>query len=142
MAVHAVVVQSQLQDSREQIVLSREEERRRLRNDLHDDLGPTLAATALQLEATSDLVASDPDRAVVGLQRAATSLRDSVGAVRRIVDDLRPTTLDELGLVGATREQADGLPARGCRLGWRPAATSPRCLRRSRWRHTGSSGKQ
>lgn len=108
-AVHAVLVQSELQDSREHIVLSREEERRRLRNDLHDDLGPTLAATALQLEATSDLVASDPHRAVVGLQRAAASLRDSVSSVRRIVDDLRPTTLDELGLVGATREQADRL---------------------------------
>ena len=93
--------------------MAREEERRRIRNDLHDDLGPRLAATALQLENAVELVAEDPGRAVQVLERATGYLRDGVADVRRIVDDLRPAALDDLGLVQAVREQAARLGEHG-----------------------------
>jgi signal transduction histidine kinase len=107
LAAHAAELSEDLVRSRERLVLSREEERRRLRRDLHDDLGPTLAATAMKLESTRDLVARDPDAAVAALDVAAERLRASVAGVRRIVDDLRPPSLDGLGLAGALREQLD-----------------------------------
>jgi signal transduction histidine kinase len=112
-AAHATRLQDELHRSREHIVTSREEERRRLRHDLHDDLGPGLAATAMQLDAAADLVRSDPEAAARVLQGAAGYLRDSVAGVRRIVDDLRPAALDDLGLVSAVQELAERLRTGG-----------------------------
>jgi two-component system NarL family sensor kinase len=106
-ATHAAALQEDLQHSRERLVLSREEERRRLRRDLHDDLGPALSAAAMKLEAAGVLVDTDPGRARTMLARAEEALRASVADVRRIVDDLRPPSLDGLGLVGALREALD-----------------------------------
>lgn len=103
---HAVLLQEEVQRSRESIVMSREEERRRLRHDLHDDLGPGLAATAMQLEAVAELVPTDPARAEALLDEAAEYLRGTVAEVRRIVDDLRPAALGDLGLAGAVRAHA------------------------------------
>ena len=103
---HAVLLQEEVQRSRESIVTSREEERRRLRHDLHDDLGPGLAATAMQLEAVGELLERDPGRAGLMLDQAADYLRSTVAEVRRIVDDLRPAALGDLGLVGAVRAHA------------------------------------
>ena len=108
-AAHATRLQAELHRSREQIVTSREEERRRLRHDLHDDLGPGLAATAMQLETVADMVEVQPDRAVALLQLAAAYLRDSVADVRRIVDDLQPAALADLGLLPAVEELAERL---------------------------------
>jgi two-component system, NarL family, sensor kinase len=110
---HAAALQDAVQHSREQVVVAREEERRRIRNDLHDDLGPRLAATALQLENAVELVAENPGRAVQVLERATGYLRDGVADVRRIVDDLRPAALDDLRLAQAVREQAARLGEHG-----------------------------
>jgi signal transduction histidine kinase len=106
---HAVLLQEEVQRSRESIVSSREEERRRLRHDLHDDLGPGLAATAMQLEAVGELLERDPARAERMLDQAADYLRGTVAEVRRIVDDLRPAALGDLGLVGAVQAHATRL---------------------------------
>jgi signal transduction histidine kinase len=115
-AAHAVALQRAVQRSREEVVMAREEERRRLRNDLHDDLGPGLAATALQIENATEIVPEDPRRAIGVLERASQYLRTSVADVRRIVDDLRPPALDELGLVQAVREHAARLEEGGLRV--------------------------
>lgn len=89
-----------LQHSRERLVLAREEERRRLRRDLHDGLGPQLAAVAMQLERLVDRL--PPDDALRARGRQTTDqLRDTVVTVRHIVEDLRPPALDDLGLLGA-----------------------------------------
>jgi signal transduction histidine kinase len=112
-AAHATRLQGELHRSREHIVTSREEERRRLRHDLHDDLGPGLAATAMQLDTAADLVGTDPDRAARVLRGAADYLRSSVRDVRRIVDDLRPAALDDLGLETAVQELAERLRTGG-----------------------------
>jgi signal transduction histidine kinase len=96
-----------LQASRERIVAGREEERRRLRHDLHDGVGPELAGMALQLERLAGRLSAGPDTdpdlaALAG--RLRDQMRRTVAAVRRAVDDLRPPALDELGLAGALRE--------------------------------------
>jgi len=90
-----------LQRSREQLVLAREEERRRIRRDLHDGLGPSLAAQALALDAASDQVGNDPDVTRRLLASLKTDTQQLVADIRSLVHDLRPPALDELGLAGA-----------------------------------------
>jgi signal transduction histidine kinase len=89
-AVHAVRLTSDLQRSRERLVATREEERRRLRRDLHDGLGPTLASLALRLDAPRKLVRRKPEDAEEMLSRLKDQTQDIVGDVRRMVYGLRP----------------------------------------------------
>jgi two-component system NarL family sensor kinase len=105
-AVHNLQLTRDLVASRQAIVGAREEERRRLHRDLHDDLGPALASLVLQLETAHDLVASDPAAARALLRRLKGHARGTVDATRRIVTDLRPANLDELGIAGALDELA------------------------------------
>lgn len=111
-AVHATGLSTQLQTSRERLVAAREEERRRIRRDLHDGLGPLLTGVAFSADAAANLLGTDPDRAgeLIGTLRADT--RTAIGDIRRLVDDLRPPALDELGLVGALRQRASVLSMR------------------------------
>ncbi len=106
-AVRAVQLTAELQRSRERLVTAREEERRRLRRDLHDGLGPALAGMTLQTEAVRDLYATDPARADALLTDLTAQLQAATTDIRRLVYALRPPALDELGLVGALRAQAD-----------------------------------
>jgi signal transduction histidine kinase len=104
--VHALRLTGDLERSRERIVVAREEERRRLRRDLHDGLGPALAAIALQLEMVGDLAGQEtPAGCLAGTLR--DQLRTVIADVRRIVDDLRPAILDDLGLAEALRSRAN-----------------------------------
>jgi signal transduction histidine kinase len=105
-AVHAVRLTADLQRSREQLVLAREEERRRLRRDLHDDLAPTLASLGLTASTAADLISTNPETATALVKELQTEIRATVGSIRRLVYDLRPPTLDELGLLAAIRERA------------------------------------
>ncbi len=103
-AAHAVRLTADLQRARERLVTTREEERRRLRRDLHDGLGPALAAQTLKVGAARALSARDPaaaDALLAGLER---DIDFSLADIRRLVYNLRPPALDELGLVGAIRE--------------------------------------
>jgi signal transduction histidine kinase len=95
-----------LQHSRESLVLAREEERRRLRRDLHDDLAPTLVGLSLRASTISDLVLTDPAKAGQLADNLDSAIRDTVGNIRRLVYDLRPPALDDLGLLAAIRERA------------------------------------
>jgi two-component system NarL family sensor kinase len=105
-AVHAVLLARAAQQARVATATAREEERRRLRRDLHDGMGPALAAAALQTETARDLVATDPTAAVALLDRLIPRLNDTVSDIRTLVHDLRPPTLDDLGLAGSVRELA------------------------------------
>jgi two-component system, NarL family, sensor kinase len=105
-AVHAVRLTADLQHSRERLVTAREEERRRVRRDLHDGLGPTLAAAVLELDTSRRAVADDPERAEQLLVDLRGQMQDAIADVRRLVYELRPPALDQLGLVGALREHA------------------------------------
>src|SRR5439155_23716162 len=90
MAAHAVRLTADLQRSRERLVTTREEERRRLRRDLHDGLGPVLGALTLKLDAARNLLATDPeavDRLLLDLKAQSQS---AIADVRRLVYALRP----------------------------------------------------
>ncbi|WP_203844735.1 sensor histidine kinase [Dactylosporangium siamense] len=110
-AVHAAGLTAELLRSRERLVTAREEERRRLRRDLHDGIGPVLTAVGLTLDAAAARLDADPAGAAryVGEAREATT--QALAELRRLVHGLRPPALDELGLVGALRSQADRLRA-------------------------------
>lgn len=105
-AAYAVRLTADLQRSREALVLAREEERRRLRRDLHDGLGPALAGLTLKIEAARHLLTSDPKAAEAQLVALSEQTQNTVADVRRLVYGLRPPSLDDLGLVPALREQA------------------------------------
>jgi signal transduction histidine kinase len=87
--------------ARTALVAEREDERLRLRRELHDGVGPLLAAVRLEL-----------DRAPGPGGTACALLDDAIAEVRRISRDLRPAALDELGLIGALRQQASMLAGR------------------------------
>ena len=93
-----------LQRSREELVKSREEERRRLRRDLHDELGPQLASLKLNLDVARNLVSRDPKAAEAVLIDLRTQSQAVIVEIRRLALDLRPPALDELGLIGAIQE--------------------------------------
>jgi signal transduction histidine kinase len=105
-AVHAVRLTADLQRSREQLVAAREEERRRLRRDLHDGLGPQLAAQTLKVGSARSLYPWDPAAADTLLAELEADMEAALADVRRLVYNLRPPALDELGLAGAIREAA------------------------------------
>jgi signal transduction histidine kinase len=102
-ALHATQLAAELQASRERLVLAREEERRRIRNDLHDGLAPTLSSMQMQLGAIRSLIQQNPAQAEVITNDLRDDLRQATAEIRQLVYDLRPPMLDELGLVGAIR---------------------------------------
>jgi two-component system, NarL family, sensor kinase len=108
-AVHAQRLRDDLARSRQRLVATREEERRRLRRDLHDGLGPALAAVAMRAEAASVHLATRPDEARRDLDMIATEARSAVADLRGLVEGLRPPSLDQLGLVGAIVDLAERL---------------------------------
>jgi signal transduction histidine kinase len=112
-AVHAMRLTAELQRltadlqrSREQLVTMREEERRRLRRDLHDGLGPALAGFTLTVGAVRNFLQRDTAAADALLVQLGTEIEAAVGDIKRLVYNLRPPALDELGLLGAIRARA------------------------------------
>lgn len=138
-ATHAVALRRALDASRAQLVAMREEERRRLRRDLHDGLGPTLAGLTLGLDTARALSPGQPDLLEL-LGRLKAETQRAVTDVRRIVYGLRPPALDELGLAGSVREEIRrlqcqapalvvSLEASGTGLDDLPAAVEVACYR-------------
>lgn len=105
-ATHAVRLTADLQRSRERLVTAREEERRRIRRDLHDGLGPALASLTLKADAARNLLSRDPVAADALLAELTLQTQAAIADIRRLVYELRPPALDELGLVAAIRAQA------------------------------------
>jgi two-component system NarL family sensor kinase len=98
---------AELQESRQRIVSTREEERKRLRRDLHDGVGPSLAAIVLKLNAVQSRKGeAERDALLAEIREEA---KETIREIRRLVDDLRPPAIDEVGLVGAIRHRAEVL---------------------------------
>jgi signal transduction histidine kinase len=104
-AAYALRVTGDLRLARERLVTAREEERRRLRRDLHDGLGAQLAALTMQVNGARRLVRIDPTGAEGELDALQEELRAAIADIRRLVHGLRPPALDEFGLVAALRSR-------------------------------------
>ncbi len=111
-AARVVCLAADLATARHALVESREQERSRLRQDLHDDLGPILAGLVMQLGSMPELMRADADLATSRLGHLESQALAALGRTRNISRDLRPPTLDELGLVGAIVEAGRALGLR------------------------------
>jgi signal transduction histidine kinase len=115
-AVSAVRLTADLRQSRERLVSAREEERRRLRRDLHDGLGAQLAGLTVQAGVLRGLVRRDPEAAEQLVDELRGELRAAIADIRRLVYGLRPPALDDLGLAGALERLAEQAGADGLRV--------------------------
>ncbi len=106
LTAHLKQLTESLQQARERLVTTREEERRRLRRDLHDGLGPTLASLTFKVDAARNVLTQDLEKADRLLVAVRQQAQEAITDIRRLVYNLRPPALDELGLISALREQA------------------------------------
>ena len=111
--VRAQLMAEQVAQSRADAVTAIEDERRRLRRDLHDGVGPLLSGVVFTADAAGNLLRRDPDAAAELLQRLRRDTAKAIVEVRQLVEGLRPPALDELGLVEALRTWSGGLRAAG-----------------------------
>jgi signal transduction histidine kinase len=102
-----LLLREQLLRSRERVIGVAEEERRRLRRDLHDGLGPLLTAAASRVDACHGFLDRDNSRVAALLDDIRGDLTEGIGDLRRLVNSLRPVVLDELGLAEAVRQRCD-----------------------------------
>ncbi len=111
-ALHAEALSAAVQRSRQEIVAAREEERRRLRRELHDGLASVLTGVAFQADAVITLAAGgdrDPTRITALGEDIRGGVTGALDDVRRLINELHPTALHELGLVEAVRRHAQRL---------------------------------
>jgi signal transduction histidine kinase len=113
-SVHAVQLSAALQArmaelrrARERLVTAQEEERRRIQRDLHDGLGPVLASMRFRLEACLAQAPDDAPGLVEDLERLDALVGQASTDIRRLVHDLRPPALDQVGLVSALRQHVE-----------------------------------
>jgi len=102
----ALLLAQALLESRHELVTAREQERARLRRDLHDELGPTLAGLVMQLAGLGEVLRESPEVAAGRVPLLEDAARSALEDVRRVSRSLRPPALDELGLAGALRDHA------------------------------------
>jgi signal transduction histidine kinase len=124
-AARVMCLATELSAARQSLVESREQERSRLRHDLHDDLGPILAGLAMQLGSLPHSVESDADLARARLGQLETQALAALERTRQISRDLRPPALDELGLTNALIEAGRALGVQVIVQGSLPAELSP-----------------
>ncbi|MBC8089101.1 MAG: CHASE3 domain-containing protein [Phycisphaerae bacterium] len=85
-----------------------EEERRTIARELHDELGGTLSAVKMDIMMGGAAAAKRGDeKSVVRLQRAHSSIDSAIQFTRRLIEDLRPTLLDNLGFEAALRAMTE-----------------------------------
>jgi signal transduction histidine kinase len=111
-AIHSARVTKELKRSnqyllaaRERLVNAREEERKRIRHNLHDGVIPSLAALTLKSGAALRLLNISTDRAANVLQEIIGNLEENMQDIRALVRNLRPPAIDQLGLIDALRER-------------------------------------
>src|SRR5262249_9255920 len=121
----AVRLSDDLRRSRQRIVSAGEDERRRLRRDLHDGLGPQLASQLLELEAVAQLMSTNPAKAQSLLASLKTQAEEAILDLRGLVYGLRPPALDGLGLIGALRQSASSYESSTLRFTFETPETLP-----------------
>ena len=93
-------------------VEAQEAERQRIASELHDETGQTLTALALGLRAIRQTIDSNPSRAIEQAARLETLATDGLNELQRLVTDLHPPQLDDLGVLAALRWYAGEIKSR------------------------------
>ncbi|MEV0532503.1 histidine kinase [Kitasatospora sp. NPDC050463] len=114
-AIASLRMYEEVQSGRRQIVLAREEERRRLRHDLHDGLGPTLSGLRLGIDTARAAVPEDSP-AARSLRAVSAGIGQAIVELRRITEGLAPAALAGEGLAQALRRLVAGLDGERVRL--------------------------
>ena len=96
-----------MQDRFTHVTLAQEDERRRISRELHDGLGPSLASIGNNLRACQYIIRTDPDRCEAQLEEIAQGVKGHTQDIQELIYDLRPLALDQLGLTGAIKQQAE-----------------------------------
>ena len=104
--VRALELTRSLERERDRVLTATHAERDRIRRDLHDGLGPSLAGISLGVQAVQAHLGEQADPLLTRLREEVDA---AVGEVRRILDGLRPGALDDVGFVAAVRRHADAL---------------------------------
>lgn len=115
-AAGSVSLTAALQQSRQRLVNAREEERRRLRRELHDGVASALTAINLKVDSAASIAATDPARTASILNGVQADVSGTLNEVRRVVADLRPPALEDLGLFGALNQLAARFDSAGLRV--------------------------
>jgi signal transduction histidine kinase len=108
-AVQGVGLEAEIREARQRLVRGREHERVRIRRDLHDGIGPVLAAATLQVDALARRLEPDDEDGRALAARIRAELQRAVNEVRSLIDGLRPAALDQLGLAAVLEEHAVAL---------------------------------
>lgn len=116
-AIEAVQREAELRALTAHLLRVQEEERRTIARELHDELGGTLSAVKMDILMGRDAASKWGDeKSVARLQRALASIDSGVQFIRRLIEDLRPTLLDNLGFEAALRSMTELFSERtGCR---------------------------
>lgn len=112
--LHTLALTVDVQRSRQQLVITREEERLRMRRDLHDGMGPTLASIMQRIGLVAMLIPHNPGRSVALLGELEIQVRTVISDIRQLVYALRPPTLDQYGLVEALRLDVERIVSGAC----------------------------
>jgi signal transduction histidine kinase len=108
--VRALELTRSLERERDRVLTATHAERDRIRRDLHDGLGPSLAGVGLGVQAVQARLGEGADPSTRALlARVREEVDGAVAEVRRILDGLRPAPLDDVGFVAAVQRHAEAL---------------------------------
>lgn len=125
LALYAIQTTRQIYQSRQRLVTAREEERRRIRRDLHDGLGASLSSFVLRLEQAIDQLPANASTSEAMLTSLINDAQQAILDIRRLVYELRPPDLDEYGLLFALREYLHRMTTNGTTLTLHAPETLP-----------------
>jgi len=89
------------------LITAQEDERKRVARELHDDLGQALSALSLQVQSLERLFGSSPDEAIEQLNQISDLIAETTDRMYELILALRPSALDQFGLVAALRNHAE-----------------------------------
>jgi signal transduction histidine kinase len=111
--LHAVQQREQLRrDLLRQIVTAQEAERQRIARELHDETGQALTGLGLGLRAVKTMLCAENEPAARHVEELEAMAGSALDELRRVVADLRPSHLDDLGLIPALRWYTQEIEAR------------------------------
>jgi len=85
------------------IIETQENERRQIAKELHDSIGSSLAAIKFAVEGKLETMKNGPPNDTISLEKIADHIHDTINEVRRISTSLRPSMLDDLGLLATIK---------------------------------------